>query len=345
MKKFFALILAVAVTMPLGVVSANDDIKIKYNGTEIVFNEESIVLNERTLVQLRPIAEALDLGIEYALESGTVILSDSNTVVEFRQNSNFVTINGNISMMDVPMIVHNNYSFVPVRTLVEPFGNDIVYDPGSKTITITPKVNNTYVGYNDTPIKEPVKPEPKEISTGSGKYNFPFFYQSQPDVGFENNGRGYCWVCSYAMLFSGASDKVITPLDIANFNIEKGYSGNYMAGHESLARSFGFKLVPALSESSQYYGGFNLKNRGDTTLKVETDDDVRAALREILDNFPGGVIVRYEGYPHSMMAVDYDDNYIYFNDPGFKEGEYVTFDKTCLKNFKLSDISFVQAVK
>lgn len=332
MNKILATMLALAVSIPSATAFA-EDVTVNYDGKKIEFTENSIVLNNRTLVQLRPVAEALGLSIEYATDTGAVIVSNAENVVVFNQDSCIVNVNGVDTFMDVPMMAYNGYSFVPIRNLVEPFGKEIIYNANTNSVIITSNRDLSFAFDNFG------------ISTGTKNTGFPFFYQSQPDLGFENNGRGYCWVCSYAMLFSGASQKVVTPIEVANYNIEKGYSGNYMAGHTLLAKDFGFQLVPALSEDSPYFGGFNLKNRGETTLNVTCDDDVRAALREALDSFPGGVLVRYEGYPHSMMAVAYDDEYIYFNDPGMSSGEYVTFENTCLKRYSLSDISFVQAVR
>jgi len=348
MKKIICVFFVIfLMTISIGVVYAEDEITIKYNNTKITFNEKSIVMNERTLVQLRPIAEALDLGIEYDLDSCSVILSNADSVVEFKQNSNIVNINDVEYVMDVPMIIHNDYSFVPVRDLVEPFGNEIEYDALTKTVTITPKTSIT-----EDEFKRPEENQTEEIeddsvipSDDNTVYNYAFFYQAQPEFQFENGGRGYCWVCSYAMLFSSVSEEIITPLDITNYNIENGYEGNFMAGHETLAEYFGLELVPALSEDSQFFGGFNLKSRGETSLKITTDEDVKNALREALDNFPGGIIVRYEGYPHTMMAISYDENNIYFNDPAVSSGENLLFEETCLKNFVLSDISYIQAVR
>lgn len=368
MKRCFALLAAVIMSSTFA--SAEAEIKILYNGAELAFNEKPVIVNDKTLVQLRPIAEAMNLEIGF--ENGQVSLSDNETSVLFTLDSQVVNINGEEKMMDVPMVMRNDYTFVPARELAEPFGNLVGYDQDTKTVIIESPKEEEILGEleeveenlekdeagekSDKEEKEFLRPaknekvdeevkEIKEISTGSGEYEFTYFYQSQPELEWEEHGRGYCWVCSYAMLFSNISGKVITPLDVAQYNVDAGFGGNYMAGHSTLADSFDLKLVPALSEDSEYFLEFDAKNKGETTLNITTDEDAEAAIREALDKFPKGIIVRYEGYPHSMVAVSYDDENIYFNDPGLKEGEHITFDNTCLKNFKLSDISYIQAVE
>lgn len=370
MKKLLAAVAAMILSFSGSVSFAADDITVKYNGDTLCFNQSPVIINDKTLVQLRPIAEAMSLEIAFA--DGCVVLSDKKTTVVFEQDSNKIKVNDEVSMMDVPMILKNDYTFVPVRNLVEPFGNKIDYNGETKTVTI--------LSEETSDVTEAVEKKNSEITTSvttnNKKYPLPnekekaddifetqdeavkreipiyadtcghtYFCQSQPELALEAGGRGYCWVCSYAMLFSNATKKVITPIDIAQYNIDKGYNGNYMAGHEAIAESFGLKLVPALSEESRYYADFNTKNKGETTLLITSDEDAKAAICEAIDNFPYGVIVRYEGYPHSMLAVSYDDENIYFDDPGIKDGMHVTFENTCLKNYKLSDISFIQAVE
>ena len=374
MKKVFSVAAAIMLAFTQQNIFADADLTVKYNGIALSFNEKPVIVNDKTLVQLRPIAEAMELEIGFS--NGSVVLSDEETTVIFTQDSSEITVNDEVSFMDVPMVLRNDYTFVPVRNLVEPFGNKIDYDGETKTVTIESKIIEEATKSEDKSDKEAIKrpsenksvtkkketvdddevsreeentevkqKEPKEISTGSGDYESTYFYQSQPDLEFENNGRGYCWVCSYAMLFSNATKTVITPLDIAQYNIDKGFGGSFMGPHEELAKTFGLELVPALTDKSEYFAEFNTKNRGETTLNLTSDEDAKAAICEALDNFPCGVIVRYEGYPHSMIAVSYDEENIYFNDPGLKDGEHVTFENTCLKNFKLSDISYIQAVE
>lgn len=335
MKKIIIWLAAFLIVFAWGTAFAQSDISIIYEGKELAFIEKPILVNNKTLVQLRPIAEALELEIEFEIETGTVYLSNEDGFVGFTQGSNVAYINDEEFLMDAPMVIHNDYTFVPVRDLVEPFGYIINYDGESKTVEILSGV--------EFKEQEIASEQSKVISTGSGEYEHTFFYQSQPELEFPGNGRGYCWVCSYAMVFSNLLETVITPNEVAQYNIDAGYSGNFMAGHQELARSFGTELVPAISETSPYYGGFNVRNRGETVIICHTDEDAENAIREALDKFPWGVIVRYDGYPHSMVASSYDEEQIYFNDPATKSGEHIPFEKTCLAGFKLSDISSIQA--
>ncbi len=375
MKKIITLI-SLVFALAVVTVNANIDVRVEYNGNLLEFTEPPLVMNNKTLVQLRPIAEAMNLDISFSVYDGSVVLSNEETTVIFKNNLAKKLVNGIEYDMDVPMIQQNYYSFVPVRDLVEPFGLYINYDGETKTVVIkTPDNKPTESTPEPTaeptqrPILKPlpnptatpvVKPEPnppaetpkpqkyeipETVSTGSGKYDYTYFTQSQSDLGLLNNGRGYCWVCSYAMIFSEILDKVITPAEVANFNIEEGFVGNFMANHQMLLNVYGLEFVPALREDSKYFLEFGTSFRGETKIAAETEEDVVAALKEALDNHKHGVIVRFDAYPHSMVAVGYEDDTIYFNDPGVKDGEHVTFSKTCLKNYKLTDLSYIQAIE
>lgn len=316
----------------VNVFAEETDITVNFSGKKLKFNSSPIIEQGRTLVQIRPIAEAMGLEIEYEPIDASVILCDGDTEARFSVGSDILYVNGKKQKMDVKMAVKDDYTFIPARYLVEPFGYEIEYDADTKTVSI------------DISKERKLAELREKIRTGSGKYPSTYYYQAQEEVGFENNGKGYCWVCSYAMLLSDITGETVTPADIAEINKKEGFSGNYMSGHSRIVDMFGCKLVPALKENSEYFESFGTLNRNETKLTVETDEDAYNALKEALDNFPKGVIARFEAYPHSMVAVDYDDENIYFNDPGIKNGEHKTIKETCLKNYSLSDISYIQAI-
>ena len=206
MKKILACLVASSVLFISQAAFADSDITVKYNNTVLEFNQKPLILNEKTLVQLRPIAEVMGLGIKYSEDTGRITLSDGSTTVVFTENSSKVCVNDTEMQMPVPAIIRNNYTFVPVRELVEPFGETISYDSATRTVTISSEIK--IIGLTEA------ENTAKEISTGSGKFPFTFFYQSQPDIALENNGRGYCWVCSYAMILSDLTGKTILPSDV-----------------------------------------------------------------------------------------------------------------------------------
>ncbi|MBR4173351.1 MAG: copper amine oxidase N-terminal domain-containing protein [Clostridia bacterium] len=333
MKRLFCVLLAVLCILAGGAAYGQEgEIKVEFEKKTLVFNSSPIIDNGRTLVQIRPIAEAMGLTIEYEPLNKTVILCDGKTETRFSVGSEILYVNGKKQNMGVKMASKDDYTFIPIRFLVEPFGYEIAYDADTKTVSVDKSKAVKLAELRD------------KIRTGSGKYPTTYYYQSQEEIELDNNGKGYCWVCSYAMVLSDVTGETVTPADIAEINKNEGYSGNYMSGHSSLVGRFGCRIVPALKESSPYFESFGTLNRNETVLAIETDEDAYNALKEALDNFPQGVIARFEAYPHSMVAVDYDDNYIYFNDPGIEGGEHKKLEETCLKNYKLSDISYIQAI-
>ena len=140
MKKILACLVASSVLFISQAAFADSDITVKYNNTVLEFTQKPLILNEKTLVQLRPIAEVMGLGIKYSEDTGRITLSDGSTTVVFTENSSKVCVNDTEMQMPVPAIIRNNYTFVPVRELVEPFGETISYDSATRTVTISSEI-------------------------------------------------------------------------------------------------------------------------------------------------------------------------------------------------------------
>lgn len=327
----------------LAVVQANvyaEEINISLNGEDLQSEQPPVVINDRTLVPVRVVCEALGLDVGWDEDTKQVTICDELNLVKLTIDHTTIDVNDELSELDAAPAIINDVTCVPLRAVVEPFGADVSWDAASRTVMVT-------VGEE---MVDPTETEPEEEEENQmviTEKPFTFYYQSEEEWAFENSGRGYCWVCSYAMLISDILDEKVTPVDIANYNIELGgSSGSYMAGHFRLADKYGLKFVPALSEDSEYFDSFETERRGATYLKFETEEQVRAALIEALERNPHGIMVRFEGYPHTLVATGYYDGTVYFNDPASAEMENVAFEDTCLgKKYKLTDISFVQAME
>ncbi len=174
-----------------------------------------------------------------------------------------------------------------------------------------------------------------------------FYSQKDPQWNFPNNGRGYCWSSSYAMVISNLTGNTVLPTDIAYIN-SLYTEDTAICYHYDIAKAYSLVFEPAISETSPYFKEF-MEFSGETHLNITSDEEMRAALMEALYLNPEGVIVRFEGdFIHSMVATHYDNNYVYFNDPAYTSGGTdLKFANTYngKHGYKLSDIKFIQALK
>ena len=179
-----------------------------------------------------------------------------------------------------------------------------------------------------------------------------FFFQNQAAWQFPNYGSGYCWTVSYAMLLSDVLGYTVTPVEVADVNEAAGGSGSYCS-HWKIANAFGVDFISALDTDSPYYGGRD-SNSGGTFVNCSNDYEAIQAIKEALDRNPAGVMVRYNDYPHTMVAVGYEGDTVFFNEPmqisrsyaDYSSKECVTFDETCIgaSGISIGDITFMQAL-
>ncbi len=342
MKRLTLLGLFLIILMGTISVQAASDMLITVNGVVVEMDAPPVVQDGRTLVPIRPIASEMGLVLVWMNEEQTASLWNDDTLVRLKINSSTMDVNGKTVELDAAPAIINDRTYMPVRAILEAFGAQVHWENANLSIQYSPYARDAeFLNANtQTAEKIAVSAIAKAVVNSGGKF---FFSQPQGDWGFENGGRGYCWVCSYAMLISNVKGQAVTPVEVAAFNKEGGGSGAYMRSHTGIVERFGVGFAPALAETSPYYAKYE-EWRGGTYLNVSSDQDTVNALKEALDRNPDGVIVRYNGYPHSMVAVGYEGDTVYFNDPAYENGEWITFDRTCLKNYKLSDITFIQAI-
>lgn len=328
---------------------AASGMQITVDGTQVELDSPAVIQDGRTLLPIRSIADAMGLSVVWLGEEQTASLWSADTMVRVKIDSNAMDVNGKIVEIDTAPAILYDRTYMPVRAILEAFGAEVIWADGNLDIYYATAVDTNLTeqtvtaAAEETPkAQEPETTEPPVVYTANASGRF-FFSQPQNDWGFENGGRGYCWVCSYAMLISNVKGEAVTPADVAAFNMEEGGSGAYMRSHGGIVERFGVEFVAALDESSPYFAKYE-DWRGSTYLNITSDEDVIAALKEALDRNPRGVIVRYNGYPHSMLAVGYEGDTIYYDEPAYADGEWIPFEETCLKNYNLSDITFIQAI-
>ena len=89
-----------------------------------------VIVNDRTMVPLRFIAEALGAVVDWVGDTQTA-------TVELDGKTLAVTIGELAPGMDVPAMLMDERTLVPLRYISEALGCDVLWEPSSQTVEIT----------------------------------------------------------------------------------------------------------------------------------------------------------------------------------------------------------------
>lgn len=117
--------------------AAGQDIKVVLNGQNLVFDQPPVLLNDRTLVPLRVIFEALGAQVEWEEATQTVTAVKGSDTIVLQINSTQMKAGDKTVTLDVPAQLINDRTLVPVRAVSEAFGCSVDWDDASQTVIIT----------------------------------------------------------------------------------------------------------------------------------------------------------------------------------------------------------------
>lgn len=154
MKKIILFILSLTVALSaFSAVYAKDEITVRINGEALNFaDQEPVILNDRTMVPFRAIAEALGCIVEWYPEMQEVYvafgMNQKVKIVVFTVEQQQIRLidyfNGEKGMEqeinsirgDVPPTIINDRTMIPLRSLADSMGADVSWDGASKTVDI-----------------------------------------------------------------------------------------------------------------------------------------------------------------------------------------------------------------
>ncbi|MEL7656647.1 MAG: N-acetylmuramoyl-L-alanine amidase family protein, partial [Bacillota bacterium] len=127
------------------------------NGTEVTGDTPPIIVDGRTLIPVRSVFEAMGGTVTWdqATRSVTVIIQDVN--IRLKIDSKTAYINNQASEIDVPAMIINSRSMIPVRFVTEAAGCTVSWDNTNRVVDIVSPDSQT-----DT---EPAEINSIELST------------------------------------------------------------------------------------------------------------------------------------------------------------------------------------
>ena len=143
MKKFIALLVSAVLSFTVinSVMAENDEVTVTLNGEKLEFDVAPFIQNDRTLVPMRKIFEAVGASVAWDNETNTAFAvreKDGDTyVVSIQIDSDTAFVNSDPKKLDVPAQLLNDRTLVPLRFIVESLGEKVDWDENTQTVIIT----------------------------------------------------------------------------------------------------------------------------------------------------------------------------------------------------------------
>lgn len=135
---------AIAMALTFGIISstavmAQNEIKVYVDGKQVEFDVKPIIYEERTLVPLRAIFEALGAEVTWNQDTKTASAVRGDDTVSITIDSKQLFKNSKAVELDVPAMIVDERTLVPVRAISESFDCDVQWDGEAQTVNITTK--------------------------------------------------------------------------------------------------------------------------------------------------------------------------------------------------------------
>ena len=135
--KIFAILIMLCLTVSMFTVVSADGIAVTVNGESLVFDSEPIIENDRLLVPMRVIFEALGADVSWDDSSKTASAVLGNNSVRITIGESVLYKNGTKITLDCSAVVKNSRTLLPIRAVSEGLGADVDWNEEEKTVIIT----------------------------------------------------------------------------------------------------------------------------------------------------------------------------------------------------------------
>lgn len=139
-------------------------ISVYLDGGVLLMDTLPQVRDQRTMVPVRAVAEALGADVEWRSEAGQVVLTRAGSTVVMALGSTVAMVDGQPVKMDAAPYADQNRTYIPVRYAAEFFGQRVDWDQTQRRVDIT-EDKSAYAGTN---LEDWAKPMGALLSLLSG---------------------------------------------------------------------------------------------------------------------------------------------------------------------------------
>lgn len=117
--------------------AAQNMVSVSVNGSILDLDVPAQIVNDRTLVPLRGIFEALGAKVEWDGENQMVLAEKGSVSISLKIGSNAMNVNSDVVELDVPAQIIDDRTLVPARAISEALGCNVEWDGNTRTVYIT----------------------------------------------------------------------------------------------------------------------------------------------------------------------------------------------------------------
>lgn len=115
----------------------NGSITLWIDGNQLHMDIAPEVRNERTMVPIRAVAEAIGADVEWVQDTQQIVMTRAGSTVTMTLDSTAADIDGKKVEMDVAPYASNNRTLIPARYVAEFFGQKVGWDGEKRQVLIT----------------------------------------------------------------------------------------------------------------------------------------------------------------------------------------------------------------
>jgi len=154
MKKLLFAICMILTTLTLiapsvsGATSQQETISVLIDDLPVTFDVEPVMLSGRTLVPFRAVVERLNTQVDWDSDTQTVTAKKGDTRIRLQMGSKSAYRNGNNILMDVPPMIEDGRTLIPLRFFAEAFDCDVAWNSNTYTVNIiSPSTSMEVIGF------------------------------------------------------------------------------------------------------------------------------------------------------------------------------------------------------
>lgn len=141
-KAIFGVLCFLVLSVSVATVSAHPPVRVYVDGTEVAFDQPPIIDNDRTLVPMRRIFEAMGIQVQWSEPTQTITSTKGSDTVTMVVGNKQVIKNGQVVYtMDVPAKIVQERALVPIRAVAVAFDADVAWDAKNYVVNIQTKRN------------------------------------------------------------------------------------------------------------------------------------------------------------------------------------------------------------